>query len=490
MKQINKNLTLSIFVAIAMGLVFVSPAFAYFTDTETAEGSTMQADTLSFDVTASSDFALIKNPTVTPSRSFNLTKNGDLDFDYIITVENVSGDLCPNLNLKDDVNNTYQLLNSFSSPTITFTANPNVDITAQMISSDESWQSKSCTFDLVIKGWQPELDSSHGFSAEKRFSEKIESGRWIINPGDIVINELMWMGSYMKSKDEWIELKNTTSYDVDLSGFQITKLTGQGAGKYETLMLTIPAGTVISANGYFLISRFSESDSRVSVTPSLVDANVDLRDANLQIKIYKGDWNDPSNLIDTADDGNGLPAAGYEGFLFHFSMERNDSPGNGADESSWHTCLDLLGTRIYWDYPDILDFGTPGDRNLSDESDADLSYYINREQELLAEKEYAPDLEKGQDDGLLVLGSSASGEVPLSEEQNSVEIVDVPEAAEIKVEEPIVLENQGGDKEENNIELEIVSENQIIDDVVQDSENTTTDTEQNNIESNETPETI
>ncbi|MFA5715935.1 MAG: hypothetical protein WC998_09350, partial [Candidatus Paceibacterota bacterium] len=245
----------------------------------------------------------------------------------------------------------------------------------------------------------------------------------------------------------------------------------------------------IPANGYFLISRFSESDSRISVTPDLIDVNVDLRDANLQIKIYKADWAIPSNLIDTADDGNGLPAAGYEGFLFHLSMERNDSPGNGANQSSWHTCLDLLGTRIYWDYPDILDLGTPGTLNLSDESDADLSYYINREQELLAEKEYVPDLEKGQDDGLLVLeqqSSSVSGEMPLSEEQNSGEIIEVPEINEIKPEDPIVLENQ--EEVENNLEQETVS--QTTDNVTQDSENTSTDTEQNNIESNETPETI
>lgn len=497
--KINKNLTLSMFVAITAGLLFVSPVFAYFSDTETAEESTMQADTLSFDVTASSDFVLIKNPTITPSRNFSLTKTGGLDFNYIITIENITGDLCSNLNLKDDIVDTYQALNVFSSPTIIFTTNPDIGITAQMISSDEGWQSKSCNFDLVIKGWQPELDSSHGFSAEKRFSEKIESGRWIINPGDIVMNELMWMGSYMRSKDEWIELKNTTSYDLDLSGFQITKLAGQGVGKYETLMLTIPNGT-IPANGFFLISRFSESDSRISITPNLIDANVDLRDANLQIKIYKASWTDSSNLIDTADDGNGLPAAGYEGLFFHLSMERNDIPGNGAIESSWHTCLDLLDTRIYWDFPNIFDLGTPNYLNLSDESDADLLYFISREQELLAEKQYAPDLEGGQDDGLIVLQASSfvlPEEPSLNEEEDvdegNGEIIDVPETTEIKPEEPVVLESQGEDESENSLEQETVAENQVTDNVSQDSEDVTTDNdniEQDNVESNEIPETI
>lgn len=483
---------------VATGILFSAPVFAYFNDTETA-GATIQAETLDFSVVDSGNFTTINNPTIEPFRNFNLTKTGNLDFKYAVVVENESGDLCSNLNLKDDFSGIYSSLSGFSSSAIDYASQPNVTVTTKMISGDSSWQMKSCSFDLVIKGWQPELDSSHGFVATKRFSAVIQSGKWVGNPGDIVINELMWMGSYLKNKDEWIELKNTTSYDLDISGFQITKLIGHGPTKQEVLMLTIPDGTVIPANGFFLISRFSESDSGISVTPNLIDTNVDLRDADLQIKIYKADWTNPSNLIDTADDGNGLPAAGYEGLFFHLSMERNDIPGNGASESSWHTCLDLLGTRPYWDHSDIFNLGTPNDRNLSDESDADLSSFINREQELLAEKEYVPDLEIGQDDGLLLLseqsGSSMPPETPLIEEQSNDEGGDeviAPETTEMKPEEPIVLEAPE-ESADNNSEQEIVPENQTTDNGAQDSGSTNTDsanTDQNNITSNETDQTI
>lgn len=495
-RKINKIivcLTISFFAC----LVSVFPAYAHYSDTEASE-SKIVTGTLKINVKDSSDFAPQVKPSVPSVRTIELEKAGTIDFVYTVSVEHASGDLCSNLNLKDDTTNTPQYLTSFLTDKIDFSAKPNEIFSAELISDAAEWQSKSCSFELVFKASQKGL-ASGGFVDEKRISSTITSDRWVINPGDIVINELMWMGSYLKNKDEWIELKNTTSYDLDISGFQITKLIGHGPTKQEVLMLTIPDGTVIPANGFFLISRFSESDSGISVTPNLIDTNVDLRDADLQIKIYKADWADSSNLIDTADDGNGLPAAGYEGLFFHLSMERNDIPGNGASESSWHTCLDLLGTRPYWDHSDIFNLGTPNDRNLSDESDADLSSFINREQELLAEKEYVPDLEIGQDDGLLLLseqsGSSMPPETPLIEEQSNDEGGDeviTPEITEIKPEEPIVLEAPE-ESADNNSEQEIVPENQTTDNGAQDSGSTNTDgvnTDQNNITSNETDQTI
>jgi len=50
------------------------------------------------------------------------------------------------------------------------------------------------------------------------------------NPGDVVINELMWMGSTKGASDEWIELRNTTDSSIDISGWQITKWAPAGGG--------------------------------------------------------------------------------------------------------------------------------------------------------------------------------------------------------------------------------------------------------------------
>lgn len=155
----------------------------------------------------------------------------------------------------------------------------------------------------------------------------------VIGIGSVVINELMWMGSSTNTDDEWIELRNMTGNPIDLSNWQITSLVG--TSNTETLMLTIPSGKTISANGYFLISHFNKDTSVINVEPDLVDTHVVLRNSDLQIKLYKGIWTNLANLIDTADDGSGSPLAGNN--TTKKSMERNDSPGNGTNVSNWHT---------------------------------------------------------------------------------------------------------------------------------------------------------
>ena len=64
------------------------------------------------------------------------------------------------------------------------------------------------------------------------------------SPGSVVINEIAWMGSLDSTSDEWIELYNTTSSDIDLTGWTIDD---DGSSTYS-----ITSG-VLPANGYFLI---------------------------------------------------------------------------------------------------------------------------------------------------------------------------------------------------------------------------------------------
>ena len=70
--------------------------------------------------------------------------------------------------------------------------------------------------------------------------------------GSVVINEIAWAGTIDNANDEWIELYNTTSQPVDLTGWYIED---DFTDKY-----TIPSG-VIPAKGYFLIE---DNDSAVS----------------------------------------------------------------------------------------------------------------------------------------------------------------------------------------------------------------------------------
>ncbi|MFH0952682.1 MAG: lamin tail domain-containing protein [Patescibacteria group bacterium] len=169
----------------------------------------------------------------------------------------------------------------------------------------------------------------------------------------VIINELMWMGSSLSSYDEWLELKNLTDQAVDLSGWRLTR---KSSGE-EKLMLTIPDGSAIAAQGYFLIANYGSdsTSSQLAVEPDLVDPAVSLANSALQIKLYDAD----NDLMDIADDGSGKPLAGdYVSSTSWASMERNIKIiGDGTLAGSWHTAGVSRG------FDTDVELGTPGTEN-------------------------------------------------------------------------------------------------------------------------------
>ncbi len=69
-------------------------------------------------------------------------------------------------------------------------------------------------------------------------------------PGDVVINEIAWMGTSASSYDEWIELYSNTNKDLDLAGWLLVAEDGTPEIELEG---QIPAG------GYFLLERTDET---------------------------------------------------------------------------------------------------------------------------------------------------------------------------------------------------------------------------------------
>ncbi len=154
-------------------------------------------------------------------------------------------------------------------------------------------------------------------------------------PGDVVINELMWMGSTASTADEWIELRNTTDSEILLSGWTLEKAAAAG----DTL--TIPDGKTIPARGSFLIANYelSSENSGLSVEADWVTSAVSLVNTKLQIVLKDAD----GNVVDLADDGVGDPAAGDNDEKH--SMVRNDPPGDGTLAESWHTATEASGWK-------------------------------------------------------------------------------------------------------------------------------------------------
>ncbi|MCB1167333.1 MAG: lamin tail domain-containing protein [Leptospiraceae bacterium] len=165
--------------------------------------------------------------------------------------------------------------------------------------------------------------------------------------GDVIISEVM----YGDGNDDWIELRNMTSHDIDISHWVITFDVG------ETSHITIPdqfnwykpgvhsrhyspGRLIIPAGGYFLLkgltsSALTTADNKISGTK-----NFSLASSGFRIRLYDLRM----QLIDSAWDGSAL-TVGTSSSPYR-SMERRYSSGTPLDGSlstSWCTATGSSG---------------------------------------------------------------------------------------------------------------------------------------------------
>ncbi|MBC7249825.1 MAG: lamin tail domain-containing protein [Anaerolineae bacterium] len=116
----------------------------------------------------------------------------------------------------------------------------------------------------VIGNWATATAADVGLDANgnpitgtPKADNSVFSGAVAHHAGEVVINEVAWMGTAASSADEWIELKNNTDQDIDLNGW--TLVTADGG-------LSIALSGIIPANGYYLLER--TDDNTVSNVPA------------------------------------------------------------------------------------------------------------------------------------------------------------------------------------------------------------------------------
>ncbi len=153
------------------------------------------------------------------------------------------------------------------------------------------------------------------------------------SPRDVVINEVAWMGT-SDPADEWIELYNNTSSDIDLTGWRIND---QGTGDYVFDGTTCASGCIIPAGGYFLV------EDREEATSVAADAVIDLALGNGGNRLELFDDND--NSIDLVDCSAGW-FAGDNGTKS--TMERRDPTFDGNLAANWGTNdgVNTVGTDV------------------------------------------------------------------------------------------------------------------------------------------------
>src|SRR3989344_5953715 len=163
----------------------------------------------------------------------------------------------------------------------------------------------------------------------------------------IIINEMAWMGTASLSNDEWIELYNTSSQSVDLTGWTLQAQDG-------TPDISL-ASVSISSFGFYLLERTDNT------TVSNIEAN----------QIYTGALGNEGEILELRDAGGNLQdfintaLSGWEDFggnnSTKFSMERISPDKSGNNSSNWGTNNGL--TKNGQDARGAVISGTPKSKN-------------------------------------------------------------------------------------------------------------------------------
>jgi len=205
-------------------------------------------------------------------------------------------------------------------------------------------------------------------------------------PKDVVINEVMWMGSSKSSqdgKDEWIELKNNTNQKLQLNGWKVDNLL-ENKG---TFIFPNDPIIEIGGEGFFLVSYYSKADqvenktilnneglvwrcNGLSSCASFSLANSGNGDLVLR--------DSSGNEIDRAL-GNPWPAGKKEsGSGICYSMERINPLSDGSDVNNWATATEAKNL-----ISGVSDKATPESENgsfsapaINDYSNISISEYL------------------------------------------------------------------------------------------------------------------
>ena len=138
----------------------------------------------------------------------------------------------------------------------------------------------------------------------------------------VVINEVAWMGSTLSPNAEWVELKNNSSTEEDISGWWLID-------QAEQVKIVIPAGTILPAGDFFLFER-GDDDSVPGVKADIIYTGT-LSNSKEGLRLINSECVIEDEAIADPDWPAGDSSA-------RRSMERKD------DVSGWHTSEFVDGT--------------------------------------------------------------------------------------------------------------------------------------------------
>ncbi len=150
------------------------------------------------------------------------------------------------------------------------------------------------------------------------------------NYQNLLINEVAWMGGPVSANDEWIELKNISGGELDISGWQVLD-------KDENIKITFPQNKKMPAGGFLLLER-TDDNSLPGIKADVIYSGA-LSNTNEGLRLF----NNECNLVDEVTANSDWPAGIAEA---RRTMERqanlswNTYGGNGENFGG----VNIMGT--------------------------------------------------------------------------------------------------------------------------------------------------
>ncbi len=191
-----------------------------------------------------------------------------------------------------------------------------------------------------------------------------------IESGQVVINEIAWMGTNADHNDEWIELYNTASQSIDLTN---SVLEAEDGSPSITLIGSI------TANGYYLLERMDDE------TISNISAD----------QIYAGALeNDGERLILKDSHGNVINQVNCSGGWYAGNNEENRTMER--TQEGWQTYFGSGSDAV--DADGNLVLGTPRTENSIDAEEPEQDEESERDEELDEDEEPEQNEELDEDE--------------------------------------------------------------------------------------------
>ncbi len=146
------------------------------------------------------------------------------------------------------------------------------------------------------------------------------------NSGDVVINEISWMGTVESYNNEWLELYNTTPGEINLDGWILRATDGT-----PKINLT----GIIAGNGYFLLERTDDNTVPEQLADQIYTGALGNSGEHLELVDAQGNVTDDVNSWGNWFAGDNATKQ---------TMERKKPIFTGSDAATWAGSIATGGT--------------------------------------------------------------------------------------------------------------------------------------------------